>query len=97
MAPRQSFLLDIYTSMVHKFMDERFSISETARLLHVDRGTIRRWIKKGLIPKPISEDLAGARLRYWDADGFARVKEYRAKHFGKGRGRRTDLKGKKSK
>jgi predicted site-specific integrase-resolvase len=73
-------------------MDERISISEAARKLDVDRGTLRRWIKKGVIPRPISEDTAGARLRYWDKGGFAKVKEHREKHFGEGRGERTDIK-----
>lgn len=94
---RVRFLLDIYTTMVHKLMDEKFSISETARLLGVDRGTIRRWVKKGLVPKPIAENTAGVRLRYWNKDGFAKLKDYREKHFGKGRGKRTDLKGGRSK
>jgi predicted DNA-binding transcriptional regulator AlpA len=89
---RVRFLLDIYTSMVHKLIDKKFSISETARLLGIHRGTIRRWINNGLIPQPIAEDTAGARLRYWDKDGFDKVKEYRDKHFGEGRGKRNDLK-----
>jgi len=83
--------------MVHKLIDEKFSISETARLLGVNRGTLRRWIKKDLIPEPIAEDTAGARLRYWSRDGFAKVKEYREKHFGEGRGERTDIKKKRTK
>jgi predicted site-specific integrase-resolvase len=77
-------------------MNEKFSISETARLLRVNRGTIRRWIKKGLIPKPIAENSAGARLRYWNKDGFAKVRDYRNEHFGEGRGKRNDLKGSRS-
>jgi Helix-turn-helix domain len=76
-------------------MTERFSISETARLLGVHRGTIRRWIKAGLIPKPIAENIAGARLRYWNKDGFAKVKAYQTEHFGDGQGRRNDIKNKK--
>jgi hypothetical protein len=82
--------------MVHKLIDELFSISETARLLGVHRGTIRRWITAGFIPQPIAEDRAGARLRYWNQDGFAKVKEYKDKHFGEGQGRRNDIKKKKT-
>jgi DNA-binding transcriptional MerR regulator len=78
-------------------MREKFSISETARLLGIDRGTIRRWINRGLIPPPIAEDTAGARLRYWDRDGFTKIKEYKDKHLGEGRGRRTDIKKKRAK
>jgi excisionase family DNA binding protein len=94
---RVRFLLDIYTSMVHKLIAEKISISEAARRLEVHRGTLRRWIKKDLIPRPMSEDTAGARLRYWDKEGFAKVKEYREKHFGEGRGERTDIMKKKIK
>ena len=82
--------------MVHKLRDEKFSISETARLLGVHRGTVRRWINNGLIPQPVSEDRAGVRLRYWNKDGFAKVKEYRDKHFGEGRGKRNDLERKRT-
>ena len=76
--------------MVHKLSD-KFSISETARLLGVHRGTLRRWIKNGLIPHPIAEDVAGTRLRYWDKHGFSAVKQYKNKHFGEGKGKRNDL------
>jgi transposase-like protein len=76
--------------MVHKLID-KYSISETARLLGIDRGTLRRWIKKRLIPRPVAENTAGARLRYWTKQGFAEVKEYREKNYGKGKGKRTDL------
>ena len=82
--------------MVHKLMAEKLSISETARLLGVHRGTIRRWIKNGFVPQPFAEDVAGVRLRYWDKDGFAKVKAYKVKHFGEGKGKRNDLKGTKS-
>jgi DNA-binding transcriptional MerR regulator len=73
-------------------MAEKYSISETARLLLVHRSTLHRWIDAGLVPEPIEENIAGSRLRYWNEDGFAKVKEYRQKHFGDGRGERTDIK-----
>jgi hypothetical protein len=82
--------------MVHKLIEEKFSISETARLLGVHRGTIRRWVKAGLIPPPTAKDTAGARLRYWDKIGFAKVKEYKGKHFGEGQGKRNDIKKRKT-
>lgn len=60
--------------------------------MFVHRSTLHRWIDAGLVPKPVEEDVAGVRLRYWNKDGFAKVKEYREKHFGEGRGKRTDIK-----
>jgi hypothetical protein len=72
--------------------EKRYSISETAKRVGVHRTTVHRWIAAGLVPPPIAENIAGIRLRYWTADGFARVKEYYKNHFGKGKGKRSDLK-----
>jgi hypothetical protein len=77
-------------------MDEKYSISETARRLLVHRSTLHRWIDAGLVPKPIGENIAGSRLRYWNKEGFAKVKEYKDRHFGEGQGRRNDIKKKKT-
>lgn len=49
-----------------------------------------------MVPKPIRENIAGSRLRYWNNDGFAKVKEYKDRHFGEGQGRRNDIKKKKT-
>ena len=57
------------------------SISEAARRLRVHRTTIHRWIEEGLVPKPVSEDVAGARLRYWTEADFTKVEEYRRQHY----------------
>jgi DNA-binding transcriptional MerR regulator len=77
-------------------MGEKYSISETARQLWVHRSTLHRWIDAGLVPKPIEENIAGSRLRYWNKDGFAKVKEYKDRHFGEGQGRRNDIKKKRT-
>jgi DNA-binding transcriptional MerR regulator len=55
----------------------KISISEAARQLGVHRTTLHRWIEQGVVPKPIAEDVAGARLRYWTDADFATVKEYK--------------------
>jgi len=77
-------------------MGEKYSISETARQLLVHRSTLHRWIDAGLVPKPIEENIAGSRLRYWNKDGFVKVKEYKDRHFGEGQGRRNDIKKKRT-
>jgi predicted site-specific integrase-resolvase len=69
--------------------EEKYSISETARLLGVHRGTLRRWIKARAIPEPVAEDIAGSRLRYWTATGLAKVKQYKEEHFRDGQGLRS--------
>jgi len=62
---------------------QRYSISEAARLLGVHRVTLHRWIGEGVIPEPIAEDIAGARLRYWTEGGLTKLKEYKAGHYRK--------------
>jgi DNA-binding transcriptional MerR regulator len=69
--------------------EAKHSISEAARLLGIHRGTLRRWIKRRVVPRPIAEDVAGSRLRYWTAEGFAKVRQYKEEHFREGQGRRS--------
>ncbi|MGC2332781.1 MAG: MerR family DNA-binding transcriptional regulator [Candidatus Acidiferrales bacterium] len=61
----------------------QYSISEAARLLGIHRATLHRWIDKGVVPEPISAKIAGSVLRYWAEDGFAKLKDYKANHYGK--------------
>jgi DNA-binding transcriptional MerR regulator len=70
--------------------NDKYSISETARVLGVHRGTLRRWIRRGVIPQPIAEDIAGSRLRYWTPTSFAKIKKYKEEHFREGQGKRTN-------
>ena len=67
---------------------EKISISEAARRLGIHRTTLHRWIEEGVVPEPIAENVAGARLRYWTKSDFAKVEEYkRANYWGQGRKR----------
>jgi len=61
----------------------KYSISEAARLLGIHRATLHRWIDRGAVPEPISEDIAGSKLRYWTEAGFARLKEHKVEHYQK--------------
>jgi predicted site-specific integrase-resolvase len=62
---------------------KRYSISEAARLIGVHRATLHRWIGEGVVPKPIAEEIAGSRLRYWTEDGLTKLKEYMVDHYQK--------------
>ncbi len=61
----------------------QYSISRAAKALGIHRATLHRWIDKGVVPEPISEKIAGSRLRYWTEDGFAKLKDYKAEHYRK--------------
>ncbi len=59
----------------------KISISEAARRLGIHRTTIHRWIEEGLVLKPVAENVAGARLRYWTETDFTKVEEYRRQNY----------------
>jgi DNA-binding transcriptional MerR regulator len=61
----------------------QYSISEAARVLGIHRATLHRWIRKGLVLEPITEEIAGSQLRYWTDDGFGKLREYKAAHYRK--------------
>jgi transposase-like protein len=77
---------------------KKYSVSEVAALLDVDRATVYRWVRKKLVPALIEEVIAGVRVTYWTETEFAKVIEYKAAHYyGKGVDRRTGKKAKHEK
>ncbi len=77
---------------------DKYSISEVARRLGVHRTTLHRWIDQGVVPEPIAENVAGARLRYWTKAEFAKVEEYkRTNYWGQGKKKSRSKKAKQKK
>ena len=75
---------------------KKYSVSEVAVLLDVDRATLYRWLRKELIPGLIEEIVAGVRVTYWTEKELAIVTEYKTtNYYGKGIDRRTGKKAKK--
>jgi hypothetical protein len=75
---------------------KKYSVSEVAVLLDVDRATVYRWLRKKLVPALIEEVVAGVRVTYWTEKELAKVTAYKAAHYyGKGVDRRTGKKAKK--
>jgi transposase-like protein len=74
---------------------KKYSVSEAAELLGVNRATLYRWLRRKSVPKLIQETVAGVRITYWTEKELAKVKEYRDAHYyGKGIDRRTGKKAK---
>ena len=61
----------------------QYSISQAARLLEIHRATLHRWIEKGLVPQPVTQEIAGSQLRYWTEEGLGRLREYKAQNYRK--------------
>ena len=74
---------------------KKYSVSEAAKLLEVDRATLYRWLRRKLVPALIEEVVAGVRVTYWTEKELAKVTEYKTAHYcGKGMDRRTGKKAK---
>ena len=75
---------------------EAYSISEAARILGVNRRTLQRWVREGLIPVPTTQILAGVRLRFWTEKDMAKLRQYKAaRYWGRGKSRSKNRKSKK--
>jgi excisionase family DNA binding protein len=75
-----------------------YSISEAARILGVDRKTLRRWVTKKLIPIPLLGISEGRPAKVWKEDDLVLIRNYmRESYWGKGIDRRTGKKAKKQK
>jgi excisionase family DNA binding protein len=74
-----------------------YSISDVARLLEIDRTTLRRWIRKKQIPVPKPGIVEGRLSKCWTEDDVARIREHKATGFwGRGIDRRTGKKAKRT-
>jgi excisionase family DNA binding protein len=72
-----------------------FSISEAARILGIDRKTLRRWVTKKLIPIPVLAISEGRPAKVWREDDLVLIRNYmRESYWGKGIDRRTGKKAK---
>jgi transposase-like protein len=47
---------------------KKYSISEAAELAGVNRATVYRWIRRKLVPAPLTEVVAGVQVTYWTAE-----------------------------
>ena len=75
-----------------------YSVSDAARVLEVDRTTLRRWIKKKLIPVPTPGIVNGRLSKVWPEEDMAKIKEHiRKGYWGRGIDRRTGKKAKPKK
>ena len=92
---RVHFLLD-KCSTWGILMMKTYSISEAARILEVDRKTLRRWTTKRLIPTPVLGISDGRPAKVWTEEDLTLIRDYmRDYYWGKGINRKTGKKAKK--
>jgi excisionase family DNA binding protein len=74
-----------------------YSISDVARLLAIDRTTLRRWIREKRIPAPAPGIVGGRLSKCWSKEQMAKIEEHKAAgYWGKGIDRRTGKKAKRT-
>jgi len=91
---RVHFLLDKCRSSGTIDM-KKYSVSEAARTLGVDRRTLQRWVNDKLIPAPTAGIVNGRLVKFWTETELGLVRDYKIHHYaGKGLNRRTGKKAK---
>jgi excisionase family DNA binding protein len=66
----------------------KYSISEAARQLGVQRRTLYKWIREKHVPAPTTQIVAGVRITYWTEKGMKRLRAHKsASYWGRGKKR----------
>jgi len=77
---------------------KKYSVSEAAKLLEVDRRTLQRWVTRKAIPAPTAGVIDGRLVKFWTEAEMAFIRENKAAHYaGKGLNRRTGKRAKQTK
>jgi excisionase family DNA binding protein len=76
---------------------KKYSVSEAARILEVDRRTLQRWVNDDVIPAPTAGIVNGRLVKFWIEAEMGLLREHKKNHYsGKGINRRTGRKAKTS-
>jgi len=73
----------------------KYSVSEAAKLLAIDRRTLQRWVNRRKIPAPVAGIVKGRLVKVWSEAQLTLIREHKAATYaGKGLDRRTGKKAK---
>jgi excisionase family DNA binding protein len=76
---------------------KKYSVSEAAQILRIDRRTLQRWVARKAIPEPTAGTVNGRLVRFWTESEMALIQENKVAHYaGKGIDRRTGRKAKRT-
>ena len=64
------------------------STEEVAQLVGISRVTLERWLASGKIPLPKTLRIGKSKFRHWSNQDIKRLKQYKARFYRKGRGRK---------
>ena len=69
-----------------------YSTTEAARKCSLHPITLQRWVSERLIVAPRKQRVGGVVVRLWTDDDLEKIREYKAAHYRKGRGRKKGQK-----
>ena len=69
-----------------------YSTRQAARKAEINRVTLQDWVTKGKVRPSQIIGLNGGKQYRWTDEDIRKIIEYKKENYGKGRGRRTDLK-----
>ena len=72
----------------------RVSTTKAARLTGIGQATLQRWVKTRKLKAPKLTRVGGVLVRLWSKQDVARIRRHKARFYGQGKGRRTNLHGK---
>jgi excisionase family DNA binding protein len=74
----------------------KYSVSEAAQILGIDRRTLQRWVSRKTIPPPTPGLIGGRLVRFWTDVEMTLIRQNKIAHYaGKGLDRRTGKKAKR--
>ena len=65
--------------------------SDVAKLVKISSPTLYRWIQTRRFKAPPVRVVANIKVRLWNKGDVVRLKRFKAEHYRKGQGKRTDL------
>lgn len=74
---------------------KKYSISQAAEMVGVNRATVYRWIQRKVVPPPLTEIIAGVEVTYWTDSEIGKLRVYKKeRYWGQGKKRVREHKGK---
>lgn len=65
---------------------KKYSISQAAEMVGVDRATVYRWIRRKVVPPPLIEVIAGVEVTYWTDAEISKLRAYKKEsYWGRGK------------
>ena len=63
-----------------------YSTTRAAKLVGIGNDTLHRWMRRPGFTRPRVRKVGGVKVRLWTEVDIARLRRYKAQHYGEGKG-----------